>query len=82
MVTPCAWSGEDFAEEVEPKTVDGLYKASLDETVSRKAPYLRRQKTLEMMLRVDSVREEDAGYVVLGTPVWVREPRAQHARLV
>lgn len=73
---------EDFAEEVESKTVDGLYKASLDETVSRKAPYLRLQKTLEMMLRVDSAGEEDAGYVVLGTPVWVREPRAQHARLV
>ena len=73
---------EDFAEEVGPKTVDGLYKACSDEAVARKAPYLRRQKTLEMMLRVDSIREDDAGYVVLGSPVWVREPRAQHTRRV
>lgn len=73
---------EDFTGAVEPKTVDGLYKACSDVAVTWKAPYLRRQKTLEMMLRVDSVKEDDAGCVVLGSPVWAREPRAQHAHLV
>lgn len=72
---------EDFVGEVEPKTVDGLYKASSDAAVAWKAPYLRRQKTLEMMLRVDSIKKDDAGCVMLGSPVWVREPHAQHARL-
>ena len=69
---------EDFAEYVEPKTVDGLYKACSDETVSRKAVFLRSRKVLEILLRVDSLEKGRDGDVVCGSPTWVREVPLKH----
>lgn len=69
---------EDFEEEVEPKTVDGLYKACFDEAVSSKAVFLRDRKVLEILLRVDSMEEGSDGDVICGCPTWVREMPLKH----
>lgn len=68
----------DFAEEVNPKTVDGLYNACSDEAVSSKAVFLHDWKVLEILLRVDSMEESSDGDVICGCPTWAREMPLKH----
>ena len=68
---------EDFSEEVKSKSIDGLYRCCFNDGVEERAPFLHKQKVLEMLLRIDNIEKSsndcNKNGMICGSPLWVKE---------
>lgn len=64
---------EEFSEEIKLTSIDGLYETCFNDGVEGRAPYLHKEKILEMLLRIDNIDDSSGRSMLCGSPLWVKE---------